>query len=362
MSPLFPPNIGGIELFTSSISLSLKERGHRVQVLSFRNDQTLPDTKDWNGIAVCRVSFLQGIALRNPAMLLRAQKDIRATVEAFSPDVVHLHVGGPILHAYLGCPAFRGIPLLVTVHDLPDSADQFPTVKSLLQQADWITTNSRIRLDDTVRFQPSARDRAECLYVGKPVVTCSTAVERSQNPLLFMAGRQVMDKGFDLAIDAFAEVHKRHPQAKLVLAGTGPMHETLHRMTEALGLRESVQLLGVVSAEQLAEWLARSWFALVPSRHSESFGLVALEAMQAGRAVLASRFGGLPEVVDDGVTGLLVEPGSASALAQGMERLLKDTEQTFAMGQAGRNRANSLFDWEKCVNGYEEILMRVAKS
>ena len=348
-------------MFVSWLSTSLAERRHRIHVLCSHSDQNLPDEMQCAGIDVLRVPYLQGIMQRNPHLLIKAQKSMSRVVREFHPDVVHLHVGGPIVHAYLSCPAFRGIPLVVTVHDLPAATSSLPTLEQVLRKANSITTNSRIRLNDVKQLEPTIRERAQCIYVGKPTQADCGIFERSPHPLIFMVGRLVAEKGFDLAIAAFSEVHKRHSSAQLLLAGKGPMHEALRELIDHYGLNDSVQLLGEVSAEALDEYYGRSWFTLVPSRHSESFGLVALEAMQAGRPVIASKTGGLPEVIEDGITGRLVEPNSAAALAQAMLELLNDPIGIIKMGQAAKERAHSLFAWEQCVNGYEEALMRAAR-
>ena len=98
--------------------------------------------------------------------------------------------------------------------------------------------------------------------------------------------------------------------------------------------------------------------SLVPSRHSESFGLVALEAMQAGCPVVATRTGGLAEIVVDGETGYLVPVDDLGALADRILALLKDRALAMRMGEAGRARAEQDFGWENCIAAFEAILQR----
>jgi glycosyltransferase involved in cell wall biosynthesis len=98
----------------------------------------------------------------------------------------------------------------------------------------------------------------------------------------------------------------------------------------------------------------------VPSRWDEPFGLVALEAALMARPVVAARVGGLPEVVEDGRTGLLVEREDAHALAEALVCLLRDPAAADRMGVVARARASALFGWDRCVNEYERLYERSA--
>jgi len=122
-----------------------------------------------------------------------------------------------------------------------------------------------------------------------------------------------------------------------------------------LGLQNAVRLPGRISDEDLVALITRAWAALVPSRHSESFGLVALEAMQSGVPVIASRAGGLPEVVPDGVAGLLFPPNDSNALAQAMLRLLGDPLLARSLSQAAYERAHTVFGWNACLDAHEKM-------
>jgi glycosyltransferase involved in cell wall biosynthesis len=98
-----------------------------------------------------------------------------------------------------------------------------------------------------------------------------------------------------------------------------------------------------------------SSLVVVPSRWDEPFGLVALEAALMARPVIAARAGGLVEVVEDGVTGLLVDKESPGQLAEAVIRLLRDPIAADRMGAAGRDLARELFGWERCVDEYEQL-------
>ncbi|MCP5267129.1 MAG: glycosyltransferase family 4 protein [Burkholderiaceae bacterium] len=361
MSDYFAPRLGGIERFSSALCESLVERGHRVGVLCSATGAGADERSEWRGIPVWRMPLAEGIARRDPALILKSQRTLRAAAQALQPEVVHLHLGGPIAGAWLGATLLSGVPLLVTVHDMPGAPEGFPSIGRVLHQAARITTNSRARLADVLGFGDDLGAKASCLPVSRPPRGVDrTQVQRNRTPLVFMAGRQEARKGFDLALHAFVAVLDQHPRARLALAGDGPEHAAIRALANRLGLDPFVEHLGAIDDEGIARMQARAWLCLVPSRHSESFGLAALEAMLAGTAVVASDTGGLPEVVEDGVTGLLVEPGSVDSLSAAMSRLLADPAALFAMGDAGRRRAQAQFGWRQCVEDHETALATAA--
>jgi glycosyltransferase involved in cell wall biosynthesis len=98
---------------------------------------------------------------------------------------------------------------------------------------------------------------------------------------------------------------------------------------------------------------------LIPSRVIEGFGLVAMEAAMMGRPVVATRSGGLPEVVIDGQTGLIVERDDSNALAAAIAYLVDHPDMAAQMGRAARNRAQTIFDWERHIDAFDELYRRL---
>ena len=167
---------------------------------------------------------------------------------------------------------------------------------------------------------------------------------------LVAVGRLIPIKGFDLLLDAFRRVRAERPEATLELAGDGELRSELERRAG-----EGVTFLGRV--EPVGPLYERAAAVVVPSR-GEGFGMVALEAQERGRAVVASRVGGLPEIVEDGVSGLVVPPGDAGALASAILSL--DAGRIRALGEAARRRATGLFAADRPADAlaalYRELL------
>lgn len=147
------------------------------------------------------------------------------------------------------------------------------------------------------------------------------------------------EKGVDLLVRAAILLRATHP-VRLVIVGAGPEEARLRVLAAPLG--EAVHFVG--HQEDLSVWYSLLDIVVIPSR-KEALPRVALEAMAAARPIIASRIGGLPEAVNEGVTGLLVEPEDAEALASAMRGLMADPEGALRLARAGRERFESLFGY-----------------
>lgn len=163
-------------------------------------------------------------------------------------------------------------------------------------------------------------------------------------PLLVLVGRLEHEKGAQDAVEALRLLSRRHPDAVLVLVGEGARHHDLGAQAAAAGLGERVRLVGRLADDAVAALVASADVALVPSRY-EPFGLVALEAMAAGTAVVASATGGLSEIVEDGVSGLVVPPADPQALADAVGVLIEHPSRADALREAAVQRARRDFGW-----------------
>ena len=171
-------------------------------------------------------------------------------------------------------------------------------------------------------------------------------------PRLAVVGRLIPIKGHDVLLRALARVREQLPEVTLEIAGDGPLEPELRATVSRLGLGERVSFLGRVAPP--GPVFERAEVVVVPS-FGEGFGMVALEAMERGRPVVASDVGGLPEIVADGRTGLLVPPGDPEAFAAAIVELAGDPARAADMGAAGRTRALAEFSQERCTDRIEAI-------
>jgi glycosyltransferase involved in cell wall biosynthesis len=143
---------------------------------------------------------------------------------------------------------------------------------------------------------------------------------------------------------------------RLLVAGAGPFREAYEREVSVLGIGGAVRFLGF--RVDIARILAVSDVVVLPSV-AEAFGLVLAEAMAMQRAVVATRVGGIPELVEDDVTGILVPPASPEALAGAVLSLLRDPPRRMRLGEAGRRRVIEIFRFETMMKRYEALYDRL---
>ena len=188
-----------------------------------------------------------------------------------------------------------------------------------------------------------------------PAPAGQAAVDPRFGPHMIFACRQLFPrKGIRFLIESAALLKPRYPDLKVVVAGDGFERPELIQLAENLGIAKDVTFLGWVPNTDLPPFYRAAAVSVIPSLE-EGFGIPAAEAMGCETAVVASDAGGLPEVVEDGVTGLVVPRGDAAALAQAIGSLLGDPERRTRMGRAGRERALRLFDWDRTAEQFERI-------
>jgi glycosyltransferase involved in cell wall biosynthesis len=173
-----------------------------------------------------------------------------------------------------------------------------------------------------------------------------------------VVGRLVPAKGVDTLLRAAARVVRTRPDFRVEIAGDGEARPGLERLSAELGLGECVRFLGTV--RDVPGLLGRASALALPSL-SEGISLTLLEAMARGLPVVAARVGGNPEVVDDGVTGRLVPAGDPDRLAEQLLDVWPVSDRTRAMGRAGRERVERLFDVRRMVAEYEAMYLRLTR-
>ncbi len=205
--------------------------------------------------------------------------------------------------------------------------------------------------------------RSQLMYVSEPddwaklrVVHCGADLSRyplappRRGPgfVVLCVARLAAQKGLDVLLSAVKLLADGGTDVQLVLVGDGPMRDRLTRRAERLGIKGRVVLEGAVGQDEMAAYYAGADVFCLPS-FAEGVPVVLMEAMASGRAVVATRVAGVPELVEDGVSGLLVAPGNAEELAAALQRLASSPEERESMGRAGRRKVVDEFDAEKCA-------------
>lgn len=170
---------------------------------------------------------------------------------------------------------------------------------------------------------------------------CRTRLDLTDGPLLMWAGRLAPEKGLDVLLKALARLRVDQPAARLVLFGDGHLKDELQALTAELNLTGAVDFRGAAPRAQLADWYGAADIVCLSS-HREGRPNTVLEALAAGRPVLSTRVGGVPELVRDGIEGSLVPAADPDAMARAAGRMLADSDALAAMGAAGPQRLREL--------------------
>jgi len=187
---------------------------------------------------------------------------------------------------------------------------------------------------------------------------CPAPTRRSASEILY-AGGPWANKGLDVLLEAFARIQGRFPQASISVVGGGEWAR-YQKKIQSLGLSSRVRYGGQVAHASMVDRYRSAYLFAAPTLH-ESFGLVLAEAMACGLPVVATRVTAIPEVVEEGRTGLLVPVDDVPALAEALQTLLGDPERAAAMGKAGRARVEQRFAWGKVITQWEQLLEEVAQ-
>lgn len=367
----FHPHVGGVEELCRQLSLELMRSGHEAIILTNRWPRSLPTFEEVDGIPVYR------LPMRVPDGSVKAQVSYRLThrqivrqmlriLRRHRVDVLHVQcVSSNGLYAMLAKQAL-GIPLVVTAQgELTMDASRIyqrsefmrRTLRQILDAADAVTACSAATLQELEDWYGTPfGHRGSVIYNG----IRQTDFEEDQplleeRPFILGIGRMVPQKGFDLLLEAYGRSGVL--DVNLVLAGEGQELAVLKAQAAKSGLNGRVVFPGKTDRRTTTALFRNCEFFVLPSRH-EPFGIVNLEAMAAGKAVLATRVGGVPEVVLDGETGILVPPEDVDALAEGIRRLAGDAALRERLGSAGRERAK-LFCWEAVTERYLEVYRKV---
>jgi len=348
--------ISGSENHLLLLLPALRERGHDVRLVMLHEGEPgaaeLADRLERAGVPVERMRMRASI---DPLVLGKLVRSIRRA----RPDVVHTH----LVHAdFHGLPAARlaGVPLAVsTKHGFNPFRNRrtFATAdRTIARLADVhvaISAGLARYLAENEGFDARA---FEIVHYG--IEPGAPPPAPPGEPSLAIVGRLIPIKGHEVLLEAVRRARDEVPGLALEIAGDGPLETQVRATVTRLGLDDRVTFLGRVAPP--GPVYERAEIVVVPS-FGEGFGMVALEAMERGRAVIASDVGGLPELVAAGETGLVVPAGDPAALAGAIVELARDPARTAALGAAGRERALSAFSQERCTERTETLYLTGAR-
>jgi glycosyltransferase involved in cell wall biosynthesis len=366
---------GGIANHVRVLAMGLASRGHEVTVAGPLESQAYPDLER-AGIRTERLPFTGSItAVREDSRTARALARI---IRAGGFDVAHAHgmKAGVVLRSVA---AARTIPVLYTPHGFPFifSEHRDDLRHPRLRRAMAITAERTLGMFTARLICVSEAERgfADKHHIARAdhrrVVPNGVAVDRAITPdpaLLAWRGDGPLfaalsvlrwEKGLHHLIDAAALLGDAPPGLKLAIAGDGPEREALSERIERAGVGDRIRLFAGF-APRVEERLAAIDGFVLPSDRWEAGPIALIEAMAFELPAIGSRLGGVPELIEDGRSGLLVPAGDPAALAAAIRRLADDRGRASAMGERGRKLAESRFSLDGMIEAVEELYLEVA--
>ncbi|MFA6108632.1 MAG: glycosyltransferase [Candidatus Latescibacterota bacterium] len=365
--------VRGVPRHVLSLAAGLDRSRFHVEILAGRSEPGEGEWWDEAGrlaIPTWRVPALQRQV--NPVADLAAYAAISRRLREGRYDLVHTHISKAGILGRLAAVWAR-VPVVVhTYHGQVAELSGTSPASLLFRACERVAARRTDRLvavsQDTARaclaMGIGRQDQYRVIHGGIEVSRFSDYAAPAGGfpggpggPRLGAIGSLTEEKGFEVLLRAMPAIRAREPGTRLWIIGSGPLQPRLVGLARESDLGGAVAFPGIV--EDVRPWLAGLDLLVVPSRR-EGLGLVILEGMAMGIPVVASRVGGIPEVVVDGETGLLVEAGDPASLAAAALTLLADPERRRRMGRAGRQRAIERFSLEtmsaRIAEEYELLL------
>ncbi|MES2357834.1 MAG: glycosyltransferase family 4 protein [Gemmatimonadota bacterium] len=360
----------GVGLVVEGIAHALCDLGVTVAVFQLAPDGWLPHSRRGRKgeliVSVCLrpMSSSQSRSRRFAAQLrgLLAKSVVVRLVRRFGLKVAHFHYALPEYVMVHRICVQSGLQCLLTFHgsdvvvNMAEPRAREATAL-LLKSCRAVTAVSDALRRDVIALFPDSAPFTYTVHNAVPEDILAEALHAtagSRDIDVLFVGYLAPHKGADVLIQAIACVAKSVSPLRVVIAGDGPDAPKLARMVDELGIHRSVSFVGWKSRAELAPLYLRSRVLSVPSRR-EGFGLVVVEGQVCGAAVVASAVGGIPEIITDGRTGLMVSPDDSHALAAALTRLLQDEPARLAIAEAARTNALRKFSPTAMASRYCDV-------
>jgi len=361
--------IGGAETVVENLANVLAQKGHEISIFT-TSASSKDEIEKYNGIAVYRYGTNFKVAsgrfsfglLKNPVK--------------YSTDLVHVHISVPMgdIGGFLYAKR-KNKPLIATTHfDMGSykgiaikSAYYFYTklIAKVLSYADVVISPSENYINES-KFIKKYKNKVVVIPNGINIEDFDIpySKEECREKLAFLPSEKILlyvgnlepRKGPDILIKAMPRILKNVYDTKLVIVGDGVMRNELNNLAEKLKISERVKFTGFVHKSEKVLYYKSADVLVLPSLY-EVFGIVNLEAMACNVPIVASKIGGIPDVVKDGENGLLVPPRDSEALADAIIYLLKNKDIRERMGENGRKLVEEKYTWKKVAEETDKLYL-----
>jgi N-acetyl-alpha-D-glucosaminyl L-malate synthase BshA len=371
------PTYGGSGVVATELGIELATRGHEIHFITSSPPFRL-NGREAN-IHFHEVDLYHYPLFEHPPYDLALATRMAEVAEFYSLDLLHVHYAIPhsvsallarqMLETQQDAKRRRYLPFITTLHGTDITLvgldrSYLPITQFGIEQSDGVTAISSY-LRDRTREAFSIQGEIEVIrnfvncdvYVRSPTKVVAMRQRFASNDeklLVHLSNFRPVKRILDV-VEVFARVAQALP-ARLMLIGDGPDRSAAEHLALKLGVQDRIHFLG--KQDNVNELLPLADLMLMPSE-MESFGLAALEAMACSVPTIATRVGGVPELIDDGVNGLLFPIGDVEAMADAAITLLRDDARLFAMAAAARKTASDRFCASRIIPLYEEYYERV---
>ena len=338
----FPPHVGGVGVHIHTLSKKLVEEGHEVYVITYPHKEI----KDIDGIHVIGTKGLNIPGVRGLMCKKNAKKALKNLLEKENIDIIHGHYLFPAGAAAVEVGKENNIKTYVTAH----GSDMFelyksqplmrPTIKSVLKDADGVFAVSNalkheIIVTGVVGIANKTKISWNSVDVDKFSLKENDSFKREYKlegkPVVLFVGNLIKRKNVDSLLEAKKIANSDY---YLVIVGDGPLFKKLRKKVDDENIRD---VIFTGSRDDVEDIIPSCDILILPS-FSESFGLVLIEALACGKAVIGSDVGGISEIITDDV-GLLVNPNKISSIANAIDNLVNDNDLRLILSMNARNRA-----------------------
>lgn len=371
--PYYPPHLGGMEIFVQRLSEGLVNRGHDVTVFTTSNDkiESILKVNKVRVISLKKMSHFYNVPIV-PSLFWRLFREEK-------PDIINAHQY-PIFFSDTSAwiSLLRNIPFVLWVHVVSDPKSP---LSGLISDTYYSTIGkfpfemAKSIISPTIAYKQKLMslgvrsNKIKVIHYGidfnkfncaKKSKTFISRYGCEKSRLILSVGRLNYQKGFSYLINAMPAILKKIPDVKLMIIGEGEQFAALKYLIESLGLNKSVIFTGALSQKEMALAYASTDVFVLPSLF-ESFGISIVEAQAAGKPVIGTRTGGLPEALIENKTGLLVEPRDSKQLEVAILKVLLNPELNKELGKEGQTFVKLQYSMQSTLDDVISTYSKIIK-
>jgi len=364
----FPPHPGGVEKFVFNIAEQLSQNHNWQVVVVTSAEDGVRKIETTDGIKIYRLHYQ--LKLSNSPLSLSWFWRLRKIIREENPDILNIQLPVPGMGDIAGLRAGNR-PVVVTYHMASMKKESSPlnfivaiyenvALPPLLRKAKRLISAS-----DYVRdgFLAAYKHKTQTITPAVDVKLFHPATSRVTAPRILFVGslnQSEKHKGLSYLLTACQKLHTSVADVHLTVVGSGDGLAEYQRLVTTMGLENIVDFRGVLHGDELAEAYRSAAVFTLPSTN-DNFPLVIAEAMATGLPVVSTQIGGIPTLVDEGVTGLLVPPRDTDALAAALQQILTNPDLAQHLGEAGRRKAVNQLTWSRQANVTDQLFVEVLK-